>query len=90
MLRSGQCLSALPRTAALSCMLCPATSPHHNHNHPPLVATCQVSEARPLLEEQEAEKYINSEVVTREAIQAVEQDGEHFLVHFALGGYEGG
>jgi hypothetical protein len=35
-----------------------------------------VSEARPLLEEQEAEKYVNSESVTREAIQAVEQDGE--------------
>jgi hypothetical protein len=35
-----------------------------------------VSEARPLIEEQEAEKYINAESVTREAVAAVEQDGE--------------
>lgn len=35
----------------------------------------QVSEARPLIEEQEAEKFVNSESVTREAISAVEQDG---------------
>ncbi|GAB4824107.1 hypothetical protein N2152v2_011153 [Parachlorella kessleri] len=39
----------------------------------------KVSEARPLLEDQEAEKYINSDVVTREAIQAVEQDGIVFI-----------
>ncbi|EFN57346.1 hypothetical protein CHLNCDRAFT_56057 [Chlorella variabilis] len=39
----------------------------------------KVSEARPLIEEQEAERYINAESVTREAIQAVEQDGIVFI-----------
>lgn len=42
----------------------------------PCCACLQISEARPLLEEQEAERHVNSESVTREAIQAVEQDGE--------------
>ncbi|KAI7835952.1 hypothetical protein COHA_010151 [Chlorella ohadii] len=39
----------------------------------------KVSEARPLIEEQEAERYVNNESVTREAIQAVEQDGIVFI-----------
>jgi len=40
-----------------------------------LHAAWQVSEAAPLIEEQEAERYVNAESVTREAISAVEQDG---------------
>lgn len=39
----------------------------------------QVSEARPILEDQEAEKLVNSEAVQREAVVAVEQDGEVML-----------
>ncbi|KAI3438396.1 hypothetical protein D9Q98_000828 [Chlorella vulgaris] len=39
----------------------------------------KISEARPLVEEQEAERYVNSESVTREAILAVEQDGIVFI-----------
>lgn len=39
----------------------------------------KLSEARPLIEEQEAEKFINQEAVTREAIAAVEQDGIVFI-----------
>ncbi|KAL4448003.1 hypothetical protein ABPG75_005222 [Micractinium tetrahymenae] len=39
----------------------------------------KVSEARPLIEEQEAEKFVNAESVTREAIAAVEQDGIVFI-----------
>jgi len=39
----------------------------------------KVSEARPLVEEAEAERFINSEAVTREAITAVEQDGIVFI-----------
>lgn len=39
----------------------------------------KVSEARPLIEEQEAERFINAEAVTREAIIAVEQDGIVFI-----------
>jgi len=39
----------------------------------------KISEARPLVEEQEAERFINSEAVTREAITAVEQDGIVFI-----------
>lgn len=54
-------------------------SAHHHHG-----ALMQVGEARPLIEEQEAERYVNNESVTREAIQAVEQDGA------ALGGRGGG
>lgn len=39
----------------------------------------KVSEARPMIEEQEAERHVNAESVTREAIQAVEQDGIVFI-----------
>ena len=49
-------------------------------------ACAQVSEARPLIEEQEAEKYINAESVTREAVAAVEQDGEELGWQGSRGG----
>ncbi|KAL4528197.1 hypothetical protein Ndes2437B_g00298 [Nannochloris sp. 'desiccata'] len=39
----------------------------------------KISEARPLVEEQEAERFINSEVVTREAVAATEADGIVFI-----------
>ena len=39
----------------------------------------KVSEARPLLEEHEAEKFMDSDSVNREAIDAVEQDGIVFI-----------
>ena len=52
-----------------------ATLPHHTHAALLPATHAQVSEARPLIEEQEAERYVNNESVTREAIQAVEQDG---------------
>jgi ATP-dependent HslUV protease ATP-binding subunit HslU len=39
----------------------------------------KISEARPLVEEQEAERFINSESVTREAIIAAESDGIVFI-----------
>ena len=39
----------------------------------------KVSEARPLVEEAEAERFVNSEAVTREAIAATEQDGIVFI-----------
>ena len=39
----------------------------------------KISEARPLIEEQEAERFINSEAVTREAIAATEADGIVFI-----------
>lgn len=39
----------------------------------------KVSEARPILEDQEAEKLVNSEAVQREAVVAVEQDGIVFI-----------
>lgn len=39
----------------------------------------KISEARPLVEEQEAEKFVNSEVITREAIAAAESDGIVFI-----------
>lgn len=39
----------------------------------------KISEARPLLEEHESEKFMDSDSVNREAIQAVEQDGIVFI-----------
>jgi ATP-dependent HslUV protease ATP-binding subunit HslU len=39
----------------------------------------KISEARPLVEDQEAERFINSEAVTREAIAATESDGIVFI-----------
>ncbi len=39
----------------------------------------KISEARPLVEEQEAERFINSEAVTREAVAATEADGIVFI-----------
>lgn len=39
----------------------------------------KVSEARPLLEEQESERFMDAESVNREAINAVEQDGIVFI-----------
>ena len=39
----------------------------------------KISEARPLLEEQEGERFANSETVTREAVTAAEQDGIVFI-----------
>ena len=60
-----RCRSALPHFG-----------PRHGHGAECFGAHVQVSEARPLIEEQEADRYINNESVTREAIQAVEQDGE--------------
>lgn len=39
----------------------------------------KVSEARPIIEEQEAERFISNESVVRESIQAVEQDGIVFI-----------
>ena len=63
--------------AASSCRCQPAHEAPHAAAPPPIPSPClQISEARPLIEEQEAEKYVNAESVTREAINAVEQDGE--------------
>ena len=39
----------------------------------------KISEARPLIEEYESERFVNNEAVTREAIHAVEQDGIVFI-----------
>jgi len=39
----------------------------------------KVSEARPLIEEHESDRFLNNESVTREAISAVEQDGIVFI-----------
>ena len=39
----------------------------------------KISEARPLIEEQEAERFVNSEVVIKEAVSAAESDGIVFI-----------
>ena len=39
----------------------------------------KISEARPLIEEQEAERFMNSDAVTREAVAATEADGIVFI-----------
>lgn len=39
----------------------------------------KISEARPLLEEQECDRLVSPEVIQRDAIKAVEQDGIVFI-----------
>lgn len=57
-------------------------APHrcNSHRHSLLThAQVTVAEARSLIEEAEAERWLSSELVTREALRSAEQDGIVFI-----------